>query len=314
MNSLARIRDGISYGDLRWLDKDEAIAVYLVETRDGLAVVDPGPSSCRDGFSAALRGAGAESRDLRYVLLTHIHLDHAGMVGGLTRENPDLRVYVHERGAPHLADPARLLASALRIYGDDMARLWGDFHAVDRSRLHVLRGGERLTLGERKLRVAYTPGHAIHHIAFLEENEGLAWVGDVAGECSQHETPALPAAPPPDIDLPSWRASLDLVLGWRPEQLLLTHYGPVAAPEAHIAELWARVVEWSELIGASLDGPGSDEERATRFAEGEFERLARNLSEVAVRHLDIASFIGSWHGLARWVRKERARVSRTTDA
>ncbi|MBL8958679.1 MAG: MBL fold metallo-hydrolase, partial [Gemmatimonadetes bacterium] len=190
-SSLVRIREGVALGDLHLEGQVESVATYLIETRDGVAVVDPGPTSCADAFHEALRLFGAGVGDVRHVLLTHIHLDHAGYTGSLVRRAPRATVHVHEVGAPHLVDPTRLLASARRIYGSDMDRLWGDFLAVPADRLHVLSGGERLDLGDRRWRVAATPGHAIHHVAFLDEREGLAWTGDVAGEATQHGTPAL---------------------------------------------------------------------------------------------------------------------------
>ncbi|MBK8250650.1 MAG: MBL fold metallo-hydrolase [Gemmatimonadetes bacterium] len=305
-SSLVRIREGVALGDLHFEGQVESVATYLVETRDGLAVVDPGPTSCADGFHEALRRFGAELGDVRHVLLTHIHLDHAGYTGALARAVPRATVYVHEVGAPHLVDPTRLLTSARRIYGTYMDRLWGEFLPVPADRLHVLAGDERLALGERRWRVAATPGHAIHHLAFLDEREGLAWTGDVAGEATQHGTPALPAAPPPDIDLEAWRTSLDLLEGWRAEQLLLTHFGSVADPAAHLSELWGRVVDWAEKVRVSLDEPGTDEERAAQFANAEWAFLTRDLPSAQAAWVHRATIESSWPGLARYWRKRTA--------
>lgn len=302
--SLVRIREGIALGDLHHAGQVESVATYLVETRDGIAVVDPGPTSCAEAFRDALRVFGARPSDLRHVLLTHIHLDHAGYAGSLVREVPGITVYVHEVGAPHLVDPSRLMASARRIYGDAMESLWGDFLPVPADRLRVLAGGERLVLGERRWLAAATPGHAIHHLAFLDEHEGVAWTGDVAGEATQHGTPALPAAPPPDIDLPSWRQSLDLIEGWRAEQLLLTHFGAVADPAAHLGELWARVLDWAEKVRASLDDAGTDEERAERFADTEWAHLTQGLPPEQAAWVHRSTIQSSWSGLARYWRKQ----------
>lgn len=301
--ALVRIRDGVALGDLHHAGQVESVATYLVETRDGIAVVDPGPTSCAAAFREALQLFGARPGDLRHVLLTHIHLDHAGYAGSLVRELPGITVYVHEAGAPHLVDPSRLLASARRIYGDAMESLWGDFLPVPADRLEVLRGGERLILGQRRWLVGATPGHAIHHLAFLDEHEGLAWTGDVAGEATQHGTPALPAAPPPDIDLPAWRQSLDLLEGWRAEQLLLTHFGAVTDPAAHLTELWGRVLDWAEKVRTSLAEAGTDEERAARFADAEWAHLTHGLTPVQVPWVHRATIESSWAGLARYWRK-----------
>jgi glyoxylase-like metal-dependent hydrolase (beta-lactamase superfamily II) len=305
-SSLVRIREGIALGDLEFAGQLEAVATYLVDTPDGVVVVDPGPWSCTEAFREALRLFGAAPADVRHLFLTHIHLDHAGAAGALAREVPELTVHVHRVGAPHVVDPSRLLASARRIYGDDMDRLWGECLPVPPDRLSILEGGERLTLGSRRWRVAATPGHAIHHLAFLDEQEGLAYTGDVAGEGTRHGTPPLPAAPPPDIDLEAWRTSLDLLEAWRPEQLLLTHFGPVTDPTSHLHELWHRLLEWAATVRSSLDTAGSDEERAARFADAEWERLTRGMPPEQAARVHRDTIEGSWYGLARYWRRRMA--------
>lgn len=304
MTALRHVADGLACGDLLHLGREESVAVYLVETVDGVAVVDPGPSTCRDGLRQALRDFGAAPDDLRHVLLTHIHLDHAGVTGTLAREHPSLRVYVHARGAPHLVDPSRLLASARRIYGGDMDRLWGAFEAVAPSQLVVLQGDEQLSIGERSLRVAYTPGHAWHHVAYLDESTGAAFVGDVAGEGSQHGTPALPVAPPPDIDLEAWRPSLDRIAAWGPEALLVTHFGPVRHVVAHLDTMWDRLIAWSLAVRSSLAAGDDDEARADAFAAAEFARISKSLTTEQVAHIDRDAIRSSWFGLARYWRKK----------
>lgn len=304
MTDLRPVAPGIACGDLLHLQRPEAIAVYLMESSDGLVVVDPGPSSCEEALRAAITAMGARIDDLRHVLLTHIHLDHAGIAGSLARRLPALRVHVHARGAPHLADPARLLDSARRIYRDDMDRLWGAFEAVDARQLVVLSGGERLTIGDRRLRVAYTPGHAWHHLAYLEETTGVAFVGDVAGEASQHGTPALPAAPPPDIDLEAWKPSLDLIASWGPEALLLTHFGPARHVVAHLDALWDRIISWSLAVRASLSAGTNDDARADAFADAEVARLRAGLTPEQAAHIDRDSVRSSWFGFARYWRKK----------
>jgi len=309
MTMLVHVRHGLSYGDLHHLGVAEGIAVYLIDTGDGIAVVDPGPSSCREALDASLAAFGASVRDLRHVFLTHIHLDHAGITGTLAQANPRLRVYVHERGAPHLADPTRLLDSAKRIYGSEMDRLWGEFLPVPADRLEVLSGNERLTIGTRRWRVGATPGHAVHHVAYLDEHDGVAFTGDVAGEATQHDTPALPVAPPPDIDLPTWRQSLDLLNAWAPEQLLLTHFGPVNDPHRHIEQMWTRLTAWSERVRESLDRAGSDDARAEAFADEEMERLTAGLAPESVPYVNRDAVLSSWYGLARYWRKHSSRLS-----
>ena len=300
------MRAGLAYGDLQHLGRAEAIAVGLVDTGDGLGLVDPGPSSCREALEAIVADFGARLDDVRHVFLTHIHLDHAGITGSLAQATPKVRVYVHERGAPHLVDPTRLLDSAKRIYRDDMDRLWGEFLPVPADQLLVLQGGERLAIGTRKWRVAATPGHAVHHVTYLDEHVGVAFTGDVTGEATQHGTPALPVTPPPDIDLEAWRPSLDRILEWRPESLFLTHFGEVRDPSGHIEEMWKRLLEWSEWVRESLEQPGSDDARADRFLEEQLDTLSSGLAPEKVRWLEQDAIRSSWFGLARYWRKKLA--------
>jgi glyoxylase-like metal-dependent hydrolase (beta-lactamase superfamily II) len=194
---------------------------------DGL-IVDPGPQSTEDRLVAALGGERP-----RALLLTHIHFDHAGAAGSLVRRWPDLPVYVHERGAPHMANPERLVASAARLYGGEagLRDTWGEVIAVPEQNLHVLSGGET-ALG---FRVEYTPGHASHHVCYLHEDSGWAFVGDVAGVRVPPANIVLAPTPPPDVDVDAWERSIALVEGWRPEGLGLTHFGAVDDPPAQLA-------------------------------------------------------------------------------
>jgi glyoxylase-like metal-dependent hydrolase (beta-lactamase superfamily II) len=188
--------------DVRHLGRERVICCFAL---DGV-IVDPGPESSHRTLLEAL---GNEVP--RAILLTHIHLDHAGATGALVRRWPHAEVWVHERGARHVVDPSKLVASATRLYGDDMARLWGEIVPVPQENLRVLAGGERVA----GFHVAYTPGHASHHVSYLHEATGTAFVGDVGG-VRIDGGPIVPPTPPPDIDLEAWRASLDLVAGWRP--------------------------------------------------------------------------------------------------
>ena len=208
----------------------------------GDVIVDPGPSSCLGTLLPLL-----ERHPPRALALTHIHLDHAGAAGSLALRFPDLEVWVHERGAPHLVDPAKLLRSATRIYGADMERLWGEVLAVPAERLRVLRGGE--TLGA--FRVAYTPGHASHHVSYLHEPTGMAFTGDVTGVRIDGACVLAPT-PPPDIDLQAWRASLELIEAWRPRSLALTHFGSYDDVEVHLAALREQL-EWTQRLAGDLD-------------------------------------------------------------
>src|SRR5947209_12843207 len=214
--------------DCRHLGRERVIGCWQV----GDILIDPGPASC---LPALLDALGDERP--RALLLTHIHLDHAGATGSLVRRWPELEVYVHERGAPHLVDPQRLLESASRLYGDDMGRLWGEFLAVPQERLRVLRGGERL-LGDR-FEVAYTPGHASHHVSYL--HGGVAFVGDVGGVRITASSLTIPPTPPPDIDIEAWRVSLEVVRAWEPRRLAATHFGVTEDVDAQLEEVDERL-------------------------------------------------------------------------
>ena len=225
--------------DLEHVGTPRAIGVWQV----GDVLVDCGPESCTERLLAEL----GDWRP-RALLLTHIHLDHAGAAGALVRRWEDLEVYVHERGAPHLIDPERLARSVARLYGDDTERLWGEMVPVPEANVRALAGGEKLG----PFRVAYTPGHASHHVSFLHEDTGTAFVGDVAGVRIMPQRLTLPHAPPPDIDLPAWRRSLDAVRDWRPAQLALPHYGLVEEADEQLDHVWERLNAKAELA-RSLD-------------------------------------------------------------
>lgn len=222
--------------DCLHLGRERVICCWQV----GEVLIDPGPSSCLDTLLAAL----GDQRP-RALLLTHIHLDHAGASGTLAARWPDLQVFVHERGAPHMASPERLLKSAQRLYGDDMDRLWGAFQAVPEERLHVLRGGEKLEFGADSFQVAYTPGHASHHVSYL--HEGTAFVGDVGGVRITPGSMTIPPTPPPDIDVEAWHESLGIIRSWRPQRLAMTHFGASEDVQEQLDEVGGRLDEWAEL-------------------------------------------------------------------
>jgi len=197
--------------DLRHLGRPGVICAF--ET-DGV-VVDPGPESCAQALLNGLQG------DLRALLLTHIHLDHAGATGALVRSHPHLTVYVHEIGAPHLADPSKLLESAARLYGEDMDRLWGETLPVPEERIQVLHGGETV----EGMRVAYTPGHASHHVSYFHEDAGDVYVGDMAGVRAPGHDFTVAPTPPPDIDVEAWLTSVDEIEAFNAGAVCMTHFG-----------------------------------------------------------------------------------------
>lgn len=269
--------------DVMHLGRPHVIGCWEV---DG-ALVDPGPQSSMDTLLAALDG-----EQPRALLLTHIHLDHAAATGALVRRWPDLEVYVHERGAPHLIDPSKLLASAERLYGDQMERLWGEIVPVPEANVRSLAGGEDV-LG---MRVAYTPGHASHHVCYLHEETGTAFVGDVAAVRIAGVDLIVPPTPPPDIDVETWLDSIAIVESWRPERLALTHFGQVDDPIEHLEIVRKRLREEADL--------------AHQLTEDEYETRHRDRVTVAAESSEAAEELiqcvppqYQWRGLNRYWQK-----------
>jgi glyoxylase-like metal-dependent hydrolase (beta-lactamase superfamily II) len=301
MSALAR---GMDYVDLNFLGQPGIIATAVLSSPGGVALVDPGPSTTLETLLKALGAQGITLRDVRQVLLTHIHLDHAGATGSLLEANPEIEVLVHERGARHLIDPSNLMASATRLYGADMERLWGVVLPVPSARVKTLSGTERVTAGGRELEVAYTPGHASHHVTFFDRSSGIAFAGDVAGIRRGAGTFIMPPTPPPDIDLEAWRASADRILAWDPDTLFLTHFGPFRGARPHFQELFDRLDSWSQIVRRLLADPSiDDQERERRFVEEARLELRRTVGEAEAEQYRRAGRLDySWQGLARYWR------------
>ncbi len=300
---MVAIAPGSWYIDVEYRRTPHLIACAVLQTEAGLLLVDPGPTVSLGALEAGLV-AGFES--VHGLLLTHIHLDHAGAAGSLVRKYPHLRVYVHARGARHLVQPARLLASARRIYGDRMEAIWGDVLSVPASNVEALQGGETLDIGGRRLHVAYTPGHAGHHVCFLDEATGTALAGDTAGMRVLGAPYIVPVAPPPDIHLEQWHGSLDLLKAWEPERLFVTHFGVVEDVAWHLDEMVVCLESWAAQVRASL---GEDDAAAARsFHEREMAKMRRILKGAArIPYGVMGQPGGSWHGLARYWRRVKGQ-------
>ncbi|MEZ5101134.1 MAG: MBL fold metallo-hydrolase [Thermoleophilia bacterium] len=247
--------------DLLHMGTPGAIAVYLIDL-DGPTLVDCGPATCHDALVAGLESHGVPLADLRRILLTHIHPDHAGGAGALVARHPSLDVHVHHVGAPHVVDPSRLLGSARRLYGDeDYDRLFGDILPIPEERVHVL--GERIG----RLEVIETPGHAWHHVAYLDPDDGSCIAGDAAGVVFQPGRFLYPASAPPEIDVPAWLGAIDRLAARAPASLWISHFGRIEdEPLAHLARLRERLVDWSSRVetGATLDEYAALAEAALR--------------------------------------------------
>jgi glyoxylase-like metal-dependent hydrolase (beta-lactamase superfamily II) len=254
------------------------------------ALIDPGPQSSMDTLLGAIYGERP-----RAVVLTHIHLDHAAATGALVRRWPDLEVYVHERGAPHLIDPSKLLASAERLYGDQMERLWGEIVPVPEQNVKPLSGGETV-LG---MRVAYTPGHASHHVCYLHEESGTAFVGDVAAVRIPGVDLVVPPTPPPDIDIELWEKSIGIVEDWKPEKLALTHFGAIENPVEHLATVRQRLREEAQLARELPENDYEQRHRERVAASSESAEAAKELIQCVPPEYQ-------WRGLNRYWSKREA--------
>ncbi|MER2598685.1 MAG: MBL fold metallo-hydrolase [Caldilineales bacterium] len=231
--------------DLHFQGQPQVIAAYVLRGPHGVALVETGPASCYPALKAGLRALGIEVSEIRDILLTHIHLDHAGAAGWLARES-GATVHVHAVGAPHLADPSKLLGSAQRIYGDAMDQLWGKTVAVPAQQIHALQDGDTVRVAGERVRALNTPGHAWHHMAYLLDE--ACFTGDVAGVSFPALNHVRVPTPPPEIDVEAWQASLARLIEARPMQLYPTHFGAVTGDStAHL-----RCVEETLLAAAAF--------------------------------------------------------------
>ena len=293
---------GLSWVDLEHLGHQRVIATAVISDGGRLALIDPGPSTCLDTLELGLQRQGLRLSDVTHLLLTHIHLDHAGATGTIVRRYPDVTVLVHERGAAHLVDPARLIASATRLYGDRMEALWGEIAPVPATNLVTLSGGERVDVGDRTFDVAYTPGHASHHVSYFDSSSGIAFVGDAAGVCID-DGYVFPPTNPPEVELEAWRASIERIDAWAPRSLFLTHFGPAREAGPHLGAFLENLETMAGLVRTLLEEPGTDEERSRRFAD----RMTRELRKMT--GAQIASYSRAeplelaWLGLIRYWRK-----------
>ena len=294
----------MNFIDLRFLGMRRVIGAAVLEGPSGLMIIDPGPTSCVPALENGLAELGRTLEDVRHILLTHIHLDHAGATGTLLQRLPHAIAYVHERGAPHMIDPTKLLASAARLYGLNMDRFWGEFRPVAADRLRVLRGGEHLDIAGRTVAVKYTPGHASHHVSYFDTATGVAYVGDTAGIRVVGSYIKAPT-PPPDIDLELWEASLQQIEAWKPRALVLTHFGRVDDVADHLRNFRGVLERQAALVRETLASDGTDEERIRRFVEDMRADARRRLSpEDAASTEAAAAFDQLWQGLARYWRKK----------
>ncbi len=296
--------------DNLWMGRPRSIAASLLESDGYLAIVDPGPGSTLETLRQQLQARGVGVADLNAILLTHIHLDHAGATGSLVRENPGLAVYVHKNGAPHLIDPSKLLASAQRLWPNDLQLLFGETLPVPAENLRILEGGENLTLGARKLEVVYTPGHASHHVSYFDKTEGVAFVGDTTGVRIEGNSFVMPATPPPDIDLGIWDTSFAAILERKPARLFLTHFGFSDNPSEHILLFRERLHRWAALAAEALRSAASDSAAMDSFMSATYTEISQHLPAGETEHYAFSAGLNlSFLGLARYLRKRAPAAS-----
>lgn len=296
--------------DDNWTGRPRTIATALLESDGHKAIVDPGPGSTLENLRGQLRAHGVSVDELEAILLTHIHLDHAGASGALVRENPRLAVYVHKLGAPHMTDPSKLLASAARLWPNELQALFGEMLLVPTENLRILEGGETLTLGARKLEVVYTPGHASHHVSYFDHAEGVAFVGDTAGVRIEGHPYVMPATPPPDIDLGIWESSFAAILARQPARLFLTHYGISENPAEHIAAFRERLHRWAALAAESIRAAGGESGAMDSFMAATRAEIAQHLPANEAEHYVFSAGLNlSFLGLARYLRKRATAAS-----
>lgn len=298
---------GDSQGNVALLDlhfqAEGTVGAFLVRTSEGPVLVETGPESLYDHLEAALQAQGFALEDVRHVFVTHIHLDHAGAAWRLARHGA--RIYVHPKGAPHLADPGKLLGSARRIYGEAMERLWGRLEPIPAGQITSLGDGETVRLGDSAFEALHTPGHAIHHITYRLD-DGL-FTGDVGG-IRIGDGPVIPPFPPPDIDLEAWRDSIVRMRAARPAFIYPTHFGIKRDGPAHLDSLEENLHRIALWMREALATGSTEEALVPRFQAFMQDLLAgHGLAEGAIQDYEIAdpAFM-SVYGLARYWRRKAA--------
>ena len=286
-------------------------SVYLLAAREPTLVE---AAAARDApvLEAALQAMGLGARDLAHIVVTHVHLDHAGGVAGLLRRFPRATVWVHERGAPHLVDPTRLVQSTARTYGvARMEALYGRTDAVAADRVRSVGDGDRIDLGDRSLRVIHTPGHASHHVALHDSATGAVFSGEAIGSHLPWADVFRPALPPPEVDVEQALASIERIRALRPTVILTSHFGPVSDPERGLDRAAARIREWSDTVRRELErDPEGAEERLDDLLR---RQAAREYLEDSGEPIDMDRYnaIGSIEmnarGLSRYWRKRWER-------
>ena len=293
--------------DLNFMGTEQVIASFLLLGEGEAAIVETGPTTCLDRLTGGLEDHGVSPEEVRGVFLTHIHLDHAGASGHLAELLPNATFYVHELGYAHLADPSKLVRSATRIYGERMEELWGEVRAVPEERLRVLGDGEETETAGGVLVAHDTPGHAYHHLAYLEPDSGDLFAGDVAGIRLPGQSYVRPPTPPPEIDVEAWIKSINGIRRVGPASLRPTHFGSYDDVERHLGELEQRLQEWLLFVEGQMDEGAEREEISEQLrVKGDAEMIAEGAGPEESEHYDLAgTYPMLTDGLMRYVARRR---------
>jgi glyoxylase-like metal-dependent hydrolase (beta-lactamase superfamily II) len=291
--------------DLNFLGREHVIASFLLLGDDRAAIVETGPANCVPALLSGLEAHGVAPEDVTEVFLTHIHLDHAGASGHLADELPNATYLVHEAGYPHLVDPSKLWRSATRIYGERMEELWGAPRPVPEDRLRVLSDGEEVGAADGVLVAHDTPGHAYHHLAYLDPDSGTLFAGDVAGIRLPGHSYVRPPTPPPEIDVELWVKSIGSMRKLDPNALCPTHFGCFEDVERHLTELEQRLQDWLLFVQERVEAGAGREEISFELAtKGDEEMLAAGTGEP--HHYDLAgNYEMLTDGLMRYVERRK---------
>lgn len=292
--------------DLHFQKSKDAIASFLIETSDGPILIETGPSSTFDQLSRGVSKCGHSIDEIKHVLLTHIHFDHAGAAWKLAEAGA--KIFVHPIGVPHLASPEKLWNSASQIYGDDMDRLWGKMKPIPANQLVSVEDRQELEFGATKIKSLHTPGHAGHHIAWKMGD--IIFTGDVAG-VKIAGGPVMPPCPPPDINLEVWKKSLAILKSEKPKELYLTHFGIVDAVDYHLYSLSYMLDDWAEWIKPSFEKNVAQSEVVPLFMEySKSQFLREGCSKEQIQTYEYAN--PSWMSVAGlyryWKLKSQGRL------